>query len=50
MDEDDFEWDPVKAESNAGKHGVGFEEARLVFDDVFAAYSLDTGASYGEDR
>ena len=50
MYEDDFEWDPVKAESNIRKHGVGFEEARLVFDDVFAAYSLDPGAAYGEDR
>jgi uncharacterized DUF497 family protein len=28
-----FEWDPAKAESNLGKHGVSFEEAVSVFYD-----------------
>ena len=50
MDEDQFEWDAVKAESNLRKHGVGFEEARLVFDDAFAASSVDISARYDEDR
>jgi uncharacterized DUF497 family protein len=33
-----FTWDPNKAESNARKHGVTFEEAVTVFDDPFARY------------
>jgi len=28
-----FEWDGKKAESNARKHGVAFEEASTVFGD-----------------
>ena len=28
-----FEFDPVKSESNRVKHGVGFEEAPLMWDD-----------------
>jgi uncharacterized DUF497 family protein len=31
----EFEWDPHKAEANLAKHGVGFEDATLVFDDPF---------------
>jgi len=30
----EFEWDHAKAQSNLVKHGVSFEAARLVFDDV----------------
>ena len=26
-----FEWDPVKAHANEGKHGVTFDEASTVF-------------------
>jgi uncharacterized DUF497 family protein len=33
-----FTWDPQKAESNARKHGVTFEEAVTVFDDPYARY------------
>ena len=33
---DEFEWDHATAQSNLTKHGVSFEAARLVFDDVFA--------------
>ena len=32
-----FEWHPAKAASNLLKHGVSFEEAASVFDDVLAA-------------
>jgi hypothetical protein len=28
-----FEWDPKKAAANRRKHGVTFEEARIVFED-----------------
>jgi uncharacterized protein len=34
--EDEFEWDAAKAERNVVKHGVSFDSARYVFDDVFA--------------
>ena len=30
-----YEWDPIKAATNAEKHGVTFEEATTVFDDPF---------------
>lgn len=31
-----FEWDDQKAEANRAKHGVTFEQARLVFSDPLA--------------
>ncbi len=36
-----FEWDPRKNKSNLEKHGVAFEEAQTVFDDIFAAIIED---------
>jgi uncharacterized DUF497 family protein len=36
-----FEWDENKARSNRRKHGVGFEDARLVFDDPYALAARD---------
>ena len=33
MQDDEFEWDDDKAESNFRKHDVSFETARLAFDD-----------------
>jgi uncharacterized protein len=41
MSEDEFEWDVAKAEGNFVKHGVSFEGARYVFDDVFACDRCD---------
>ena len=41
MNEDEFEWDAAKAKSNLAKHGVSFEAARCVFDDVFALERFD---------
>ena len=32
-----FEWDPKKAESNARKHGVTFDEASTTFGDPLAS-------------
>ena len=32
-----FEWDPNKNATNIEKHGIAFEEASTVFDDVFCA-------------
>ena len=50
MDEDEFEWDAAKAESNLVKHGVSFEAARCVFDDVFAFERCDFASAPGEIR
>jgi uncharacterized DUF497 family protein len=46
----EFEWDTDKAASNLRKHGVAFEDAQLVFSDVFALDSVDVDAGYGEIR
>ena len=43
-----FDWDPVKAASNAAKHGLTFEEA--MFRDPLARSMLDPDAGAGEDR
>jgi uncharacterized DUF497 family protein len=48
MDEDEFEWDATKAEGNLVKHGVSFEAARCVFDDVFAYERCDFDSAPGE--
>lgn len=46
-----FEWDPVKARSNAEKHGVSFEQATEVFKDPMALTLYDDdNASSEEDR
>ena len=45
-----FEWDPKKAESNARKHGVTFNEAVTAFADPFAFLMSDPDHSVGEER
>ncbi|MEQ9464088.1 MAG: BrnT family toxin [Haliea sp.] len=46
-----FEWDPVKARSNAEKHCVSFEQATEVFKDPMALTLYDDdNASSEEDR
>ena len=46
-----FEWDPVKAQANARKHGVTFEHATAVFKDPMALTIFDEDNSgEGEDR
>lgn len=45
-----FEWDPVKATSNAKKHKVTFEVAKTVFYDDFAVQFFDEEHSTDEDR
>jgi len=46
-----FEWDPVKARSNAEKHGVTFERATEVFKDPMALTLYDEdNASSEEER
>jgi len=45
-----FEWDPKKAESNARKHYLTFEEASTVFRDPLALLMPDPDHSLGEER
>jgi uncharacterized DUF497 family protein len=45
----EFEWDPVKADSNFEKHGVDFVTAAEVFDDPNLFVVTDSRA-YGERR
>ena len=45
-----FEWDSDKAASNLLKHGVSFEEAANVFEDVFALTVEDSAHSDVEIR
>jgi uncharacterized DUF497 family protein len=50
MDDEQFEWDPVKAEANFRKHKVRFDQAAAAFDDVLALIEQDFSEDYGEDR
>lgn len=46
----DFEWDPIKAESNERKHRVSFEDAMSVFADRLALSRLDRDHGEPEER
>jgi uncharacterized DUF497 family protein len=47
----EFEWDDEKARSNLEKHGVSFEVAKKVFEDVFRGERpSDDDAADGEER
>ncbi len=45
-----FEWDPRKAEANAAKHGVSFDEAVTVFLDPEALDGPDLQHSSAESQ
>ena len=45
-----FEWDPRKAEANAAKHGVSFDDAMTVFLDPQALDGPDLQHSSAESR
>jgi hypothetical protein len=45
-----FEWDPRKAEANAAKHGVSFDDAVTVFLDARALDGPDLQHSATERR
>ena len=45
-----FEWDPRKAEANAAKHGVSFDDAVTVFLDPDALDGPDLQLSSAESR
>jgi uncharacterized DUF497 family protein len=50
MRNDDFEWDDAKAAANVAEHGITFNIACEVFDDLFAVSQIDDRQDYGEDR
>lgn len=50
MDELEFTWDEVKAQTNIKKHGVSFEEAKSAFYDESAIVIYDPDHSQQEDR
>ena len=50
MDALHFEWDERKNESNQRKHGVSFQEAATVFEDVEALVIDDPEHSEEEER
>lgn len=45
-----FDWDENKASSNLSKHGVSFEEAKTVFNDVLYVDFYDPDHSDDEER
>ncbi len=46
----EFEWDPVKAQTNLNKHGLDFERAATVFLDPLALTIPDEEHSEAEAR
>ena len=45
-----FEWDPNKAVENRRRHGIGFEQAAMVFRDKLAVSIYDEDHSEDEER
>jgi len=45
-----FDWDPKKAQINAAKHGITFDEAKSVFYDENAFVIPDPDHSIAEER
>jgi uncharacterized protein len=45
-----FDWDERKNKANRKKHGIWFEEAQSVFDDVHGRLYYDPDHSQEEDR
>ena len=37
----EFEWDENKNRANIAKHGIGFEQAKAVFDDPYSLTYVD---------
>ena len=50
MQDEGFEWDDEKAQSNVTKHRVAFSLACKVFADLGAIDTFDDRADYGEER
>jgi len=50
MRNDKFEWDDKKNRRNISRHGVSFEQAEEVFDDIYALKLFDEYHSDNEER
>ena len=50
MEKLEFEWDDGKAQTNAKKHGITFNEAQSVFADLLSSTFPDPDHSLEEDR
>ena len=50
MSVQEFDWDPAKEASNIRKHGITFEEASTVFDDIYGRFIYDDDHSDNEER
>jgi uncharacterized DUF497 family protein len=50
MEYKNFEWDERKNRRNISKHGISFEQAIEVFDDVYALKLFDESHSDYEER
>jgi uncharacterized protein len=46
----EFEWDPRKAARNQRMHGVSFQEAMTVFEDLMSATVVDPDHWEEEER
>lgn len=45
-----LEWDDWKADQNARKHGIDFDDAARVWNDELRVEWIDDREDYGEDR
>lgn len=45
-----FEWDYFKNKTNFDKHGIDFNDAKVIFNDENRKTSLDLRKNYGENR
>ena len=41
MEDEDFEWDELKARINLRRHNISFQDARRVFDDLAVLIEQD---------
>jgi uncharacterized DUF497 family protein len=46
----EFEWDPAKDAANLAKHGIGFDDAVIVFADPLHVVEDSTKPEHGERR
>lgn len=46
----EFEWNPDKTAINLNKHGISFQEAATVFNDLLSVTFPDSDHSIGENR
>ncbi len=46
----EFEWDEEKRKINIEKHGIDFDDAKHVFEDLNCKITPDLRNDYGEER